>query len=139
MKVKTDPSPLYTHATEAFYAAADDVLMYAMSATAPVVTGKYRDSLKMWRRKRASGPTARIGSRLPYAGILDRGGGPHAGWKHRGPHVQRANAPRPLQKAAEKFEPFFTKRLGSTPIRGSAIVMHDFAGEVGLPSIELGA
>lgn len=126
MKVQTDPGPLYTHATEAFYAAAEDVRLYVMTATAPVRSGRYRDSIKVWKRKRASGPTARIGSRLPYSGILERGGGPHAGWKHQGPHVQRANAPRPLRRAAEKFPAFYERRLASTPVFASAIVGPEF-------------
>ena len=121
MKVKTNPSPLYTHATEAFYAAAEDTLQYARVATAPVVSGAYRDSLKVKRRTRTSKKgetrlTATIGSNLPYAGALDRGAGPHRGWQYQGPHIQRNDAPRPLVKAAAKFEAFFVKRLGTTPM-----------------------
>ncbi len=126
MIVQTDPTPLVQHATESFQGALDDTLRYAMTI-APAFTGAYRDSLKANRRARTNKRgetklTGAISSKKPYAGILERGGGPHAGWAHRGPHVQRANAPRPLQKAGEKFGAFLTTRLGSTPMRSFAIL-----------------
>lgn len=119
MKVKTDYKPLFDHSSGSFYEAAADTLRYAQ-AIAPVDRGDYRDSLRVWRRNRATGPTARIGSRLPYAGALDRGAGPHAGWAHRGPHIVRAAAPKPLQRSGAKFRDFYQRRLGSMPLGSSA-------------------
>lgn len=133
MKVVTNPGPLYEHATDAFYAAGQDVLDYAMR-TAPAVSGKYRDSLRMWRRKRTSGPTARIGSRLPYAGALEHGAWTRQG---RGPHIARAAAPQPLGHAAEKFPGLYTTRLRTTRIHGSAHVGSLFGREIGTPLLDL--
>lgn len=139
MKIQSDLSPLHDHAATAFYAAAGDTLQYA-KAIAPNRTGTFRKSLKMWRRKRKTGPTARIGSMLPRTSVLERGGGPAGpgGWAKRGPHVQRANAPRTLGKAGAKFPDFMERRLRFTPIRSHAIVAHDFGGETGIPFLGLG-
>ena len=144
MKVTTNPEVLFDHATTAFYAAAEDTLEDARANVAALKshnpkTGSLQTTLKMWRRKRKSGPTATIGSRKsPYASILERGGGPAAGWKARGPHVQRANAPRPITRAAEGFGDHFEKRLRSTPIRTSAVMLHG-AKERGPSELLLGA
>jgi len=137
VKVVTNPAPLESAATEAFYAAAEDVRQYVMRATVPVKSGKLRDSIRVNRRKRNNGPTARVGSRLPYAGVQERGGGPAAGWRARGPHVKRANASAYLRKGAEKFPALYEAQLRRTPVRSAAFVSHDFGGEVGLPSLEL--
>lgn len=140
MKVISDPGPLFDHAEETFYAAAEDTLEYAR-ITAPVVSGAYRASLKMYRRNRPNGPTASIGNRtkpVPYGMLLEKGGGPRAGWKARGPHVMRNRAPKPLQKAAEHFPAFYVKHLRGTPLRFSAGVMGSFGQrELGTPSLEL--
>jgi hypothetical protein len=133
MKVKTDPGPLFAHATEAFYAAAEDVLQDAAN-TAPWRTGRYSKSMKVWRRNRSSGPTARVGSTLPYAGPLERGAWVRHG---RGVHIARANAPGTLRQAGERFPEHYTRRLGSTPIRSSAFVSGSAGRELGLAGLDL--
>lgn len=146
MKVQTNPAPLENHATESFYAAAENTLLDVANA-APWKSGSYSKSLKLWRRKRSYGPTASIGSRLIYAGVLQFGG-----W-YRGPgkrgatgvHISRTTAPRPLslgdpsgRATAELFERHYTRYLHFTPIRVSAFVTTEFGSERGLPSLGLG-
>lgn len=118
MKVKTDPSPLYQHATTSFYLAAEDTRSLAQDI-APRITGEYAKSIKMWRRKRAHGPTAKIGSRLPQGGPLERGGWTKRG---RGVHIKRAEAPGRLKEAGDQFPRLFEQRLRSTAIRASSVV-----------------
>jgi len=134
MKVVTDPSPLIDHATEAFYSAADDTLL-DVANQAPWVTGAYSKGLKVYRRERPHGPTAAIGNRrVPYAMALEVGAFVRRG---RGVHIQRARAPRPLQKGAVGFARHFERRLRSTPIRSSAIVSGEFGRELGTPFLNL--
>ena len=113
MIFKDDSGLLVDHATETFYGAAKDTLD-VLKDIAPRVSGDYAGSLKMWRRKRAKGPTATIGTRkVPYGNALEFGAVVRHG---RGPHIRRADAPKPVQRAAESFPSLYESRLITTPI-----------------------
>lgn len=44
---------------------------------------------------------ASVFSTAPHGGVQNVGGGPHAGWSARGPHVKRANASHYMNKAVD--------------------------------------
>jgi hypothetical protein len=44
---------------------------------------------------------ASVFSTSEYGGLQNVGGGPKAGWSHRGPHVQRKNASKWMLRAVE--------------------------------------
>lgn len=147
MKVKTNPAPLFDHATTSFYKAAEQVRDIAIANAAsskshgqpPGPRAEYPQSpplarnTKMWRRNRKDRPTATVGNRKSrHASVMERGGGPAGpgGWHRRGPHVQRNRAPRPVGRAIEQFGSVYTAQLRRAPIMSAAYMEHG-AREIG--------
>jgi len=124
VNVQPNPQPLLDATTAAFYAAAAEVRDEAKANAAAAKshnprTGTLSASIKLWRRKRKDRPTATIGSRKsPYVTVMERGGRPYGPRRpaRPGPHVDRANAPRFIGRAVEKFSDRYTKQLrGAKP------------------------
>lgn len=127
MKVRSVHDPFMDEITAAFYATAEEIRDQAKANAAGLAshnpkTGTHANNIKMWRRKRKDRPTATVGSRkTPYTGILERGGGPAAGWGARGPHVQRNRAPRPITSALPSFPARYEARLRAIGVGGGGI------------------
>jgi hypothetical protein len=69
--------------------------------------GRLEDSVKVSVTTRS----ASVYSTSVYGGVQNVGGGPHAGWKARGPHVKRASASQWMNKTVNSQKAFVEAEL----------------------------